>query len=189
MRLIFYPPTLPCSQRRSASPRWRPRRTGTRWTWKPSASSPRSSLLPSRASSTLLKNCPCSQRWVPTSTTSPLNSACDWTRVADRWVRCKVQRAELRAQANRCYQRSGLLEVLLLRLCGQIWVFLKNHERESAQEALTLMEKCHVWFKKRSTHLKQLTRNDWLIQTAEKLCWLVPAFPTYSDSTISLLFG
>lgn len=55
---------FPCSQTKSASPRLRPRRTETRWTWRPSASSPRSSLLPSPASSTLPKNCPCSLRWV-----------------------------------------------------------------------------------------------------------------------------
>lgn len=63
---INQPPALisPCSQKKSASPRLRPRQTETRWTWRPSASSPRSSLLPSPESSTLPKNCPCSLRWV-----------------------------------------------------------------------------------------------------------------------------
>lgn len=63
--LISLPASLsPRSQTKSASPRSPPRQTETRWTWRPSASSPRSSLLPSPVSSTLPKNCPCSPRWV-----------------------------------------------------------------------------------------------------------------------------
>lgn len=63
--LISLPVSLsPRSQTKSASPRSPPRQTETRWTWRPSASSPRSSLLPSPVSSTLPKNCPCSPRWV-----------------------------------------------------------------------------------------------------------------------------
>lgn len=55
---------VPRSQTKSASLQLRPRQTETRWTWRPSVSSPRSSLLPSPVSSTLPKNCPCFLRWV-----------------------------------------------------------------------------------------------------------------------------
>lgn len=78
---------FPCSQTKSASPQLPPRQTETRWTWRPSASSPRSSLLPSPVSLTLPKNCPCSPRWVVESVwkhcyihqTSPgSNRGCVW---------------------------------------------------------------------------------------------------------------
>lgn len=53
---------VPHSLRTSASPPWRPCPTGTKSTWRRSASLQKSSPRPSPAWSTLPKNCPCFQR-------------------------------------------------------------------------------------------------------------------------------